>query len=96
MNDDDDESMGALFRGRKEASQRKRASNREASAAMLTAAGVKFQSKNLGAHLIIAGDVMVDFWPGTGLWIARQPLAGRKEGRGVANLIAQIKKARPQ
>lgn len=52
---------------------------------MLHKAGLKFEAKNFGAHLIIrAIGLTVDFWPGTGLWIVRQP---RREGRGVQRLI---------
>lgn len=76
---------GDDFNARRAAKQEKRADNREQSAEVLTRAGVVFESKNMGAHLIVqAGASVVDFWPGTGLWIAR-PLG--EKGRGVAKLV---------
>lgn len=81
----DDEDMGDFWRDVKAARQAECASNRQDSAAMLLAAGLKFETKNLGAHLIVrALGLTVDFWPGTGLWIVRKP---RREGRGVQRLI---------
>lgn len=72
-----------------EESRQKRASNRESSAKMLTAAGVAFETKNEGAHLIVtANGHTVDFWPGTGLWIER---GTTKQKRGVRRLIAELK-----
>lgn len=64
--------------------QEKRAANRQRSAEMLTAAGIEFESKNDGAHLIV-GDY--DFWPGTGLFVNRK--TGEKK-RGVGELIRRI------
>lgn len=81
----DDDDMGDFWRDVREAHQAKRAQNREDSAAMLLKAGLKFETKNLGAHLIVrALGLTVDFWPGTGLWIVRKP---KREGRGVQRLI---------
>lgn len=81
----DDDEMGEFWRDVREARQAKRAQNREDSAAMLLKAGLKFETKNLGAHLIVrALGITVDFWPGTGLWIVRNP---KREGRGVQRLI---------
>lgn len=80
-----------------EESKRKRANNREGSAAILSARGIKFDSpKADGSHLIIHLEDMyiIDFWPGTGLWHVR----GRKEaikGRGVFPLLLHIKKIAP-
>ncbi len=72
-----------------EESRQKRASNRESSAKMLTAAGIAFETKNEGAHLIVtANGRTVDFWPGTGLWIER---GTSKQKRGVRRLIAELK-----
>lgn len=83
-----DDDMGAFWRDVNAARQEKRATNREASPQALTTAGIAFESKNDGAHLIVAG--AWDFWPGTGLWIRRQ---GQKtEGRGVLNLIKRVQK----
>lgn len=82
---DDEDSMGEMFNALKKARQEKRASNRESSAATLLAAGIEFESKNLGAHLIVGN---IDFWPGTGLWIVR---GSNQKRRGVLKLIKHIK-----
>ena len=72
-----------------EESRKKRASNRESSAKMLAAAGIAFEAKNEGAHLIVtANGRTVDFWPGTGLWIER---GASRQKRGVRRLIAELK-----
>jgi hypothetical protein len=76
---------GDDFNALKKIRQEKRASNRDDSAGMLTEAGIKYESKNLGAHLIVeAGGKKVDFWPGTGLWMVRGQPAKR---RGVRELM---------
>lgn len=53
----EDETMADFWRDLKpamqEASQQRRASNRDNSAALLRANGVQFESKNGGAHLIV-------------------------------------------
>ena len=73
----------------KQKSQQRRAGNRESSARILTEHGVKFESKNLGAHLIISHDgYIIDFLPSTGKFIPRRP--GDKTGRGVFNLLKSI------
>jgi len=72
------------YQDHREASREKRAGNRESSAQILTDKGIEFERKNMGAHLIVSGsDCLIDFWPGTGKFIARN---GNK-GRGVFNLI---------
>lgn len=77
--------MASLWRARKDASQEKRAGNRDASARLLTEAGISFVPKNAGAHLIVtAGAKTIDFWPGTGLW---QERGATKSRRGVQSLI---------
>lgn len=76
--------MGEIFNGMKEESQKRRADNRESSAKILNDNGISFESKNVGAHLIVRGhEITVDFWPGTGKWIVRNG----KAGRGVFNLL---------
>jgi hypothetical protein len=72
----------------KERSREKRASNREHSARLLRDAGIQFESKNDGAHLIVCGSV--DFWPGTGLWQVR---GTPRQRRGVRSLIKHIKES---
>lgn len=44
---------GDDYKAMKEHSQKKRANNREGSAEMLTEAGIEYESKNNGAHLIV-------------------------------------------
>lgn len=93
MNDDDD--MGAYWRGVKAASQAKRADNRESSSAeLLREAGVHFTAKNGGAHLIVRtdGGHVIDFWPGTGLWIMR---GSTQRHGGVRKLIKFCKPQAP-
>lgn len=82
----DDDSMGDFWRDVNAARQEKRAVNRKSSAEMLREAGVAFEEKNDGAHLVVqALGKVVDFWPGTGLWIAR---GQRRRSYGVRGLIA--------
>ena len=85
--DTDDESMGDLWRAIKAERQEKRAHNRESSEQLLREAGIAFESKNDGAHLIVrpAGcPMVVDFWPGTGRWTVR---AMNQTAFGVHKLI---------
>lgn len=78
----------ADFDAMREASKEKRARNRRMSAEMLRRYDVWFQSKNAGAHLIVRhGCMVVDFWPGTGLWIVRG--AGIRS-RGVRKLLRHL------
>jgi hypothetical protein len=77
-------------------SQLRRTHNREASPKLLAQEGIAFVSNNGGAHLqITEGRYRFDFWPGTGLYW--KTVIGRdkhKEGRGVFNLIRDIKRER--
>lgn len=76
--------MGEMFSALNKVRQEKRADNREQSAEYLAQRGIPFVKKNGGAHLIVEGDeCFIDFWPGTGKWIARN---GQK-GFGVRNLV---------
>ena len=80
--------IGEIFAGQREASQAKRASNREASRRLLDDADVAFTVHNDGAHLVV--EQRWDFWPGTGKWIDRQ---GGKYRRGVFTLLRAIRRA---
>lgn len=73
---------------KREESKAKRAANRKSSPDILKAAGYLFESKNDGAHLVVwnPSGASVDFWPGTGLWSARDG----KRGRGVRKLIKYL------
>ena len=69
--------------------QEKRRQNRIQSAKMLREAGIDFESNNAGAHLVIrSGKEIINFWPGTGLWVVQWTL---KQRRGVHNLINYLK-----
>lgn len=88
MTDDDD--MGDMWREIKSISKLKRASNREYAPAQLFKSGILCQQKNDGAHLIVYHrGGMVDFWPGTGLWIVR---GQQKKNRGIRALISYCNK----
>jgi hypothetical protein len=77
--------MGEDFKAMREQKRVKRASNTEASTALIKALGVNFQSKNGGSHLVVIGKGgTADFWPSTGLWIVR---GQNKKRGGVKNLI---------
>lgn len=76
--------MGDLWRGLKAIRQEKRASNRKSSRELMHEAGLQFEARNGDAHLIVkAADVMIDFWPGTGLWIVRGQPTRRYGVRGL-------------
>ncbi len=76
--------MDDIFNDMKKHSQDKRKRNRESSANTLQKKGIDFIVKNCGIHLIVKGkNGLIDFWPGTGKFIARNG----KKGRGVFNLI---------
>jgi len=74
--------------GWKGESEARRADNREKSAVILAERGIQFETKNMGAHLIVSHDGKVaDFWPGTGKYI---PRGGGRPGRGVFNLLKRL------
>ena len=59
----------------------------EQSGLYLIEQGIAFNTYNAGAHIkITRPGLVVDFWPGTGLWII-----GRKRGRGVRNLVKELR-----
>lgn len=74
--------IGDSFREMRKEGQQRRAGNRASGRAALDAAGIAYESKNNGAHLILAG--IVDYWPGTGLWRVRNM---NKSGRGIKALL---------
>ena len=70
-------------------SMAKRAHNRENSPKVLDEHGISYEAKSGGIHLIVTGNTcLIDFWPGTGRWIARN----EKVGYGVWRLVAAILK----
>lgn len=94
---DDEMSDSEMWRAIRKSSQEKRDQNRQHGAARLleTGTGASFQSRNGGAHLIVSlpkSGRMIDYWPGTGLWIVRGTPGGLKyQHRGIDKLIAFIK-----
>lgn len=70
--------------------QQRRARNRDFSPKILAEAGLRYDERNGGAHLIVyvKGKPKVDFWPGTGLWMIR---GSQKKARGVRELIARCR-----
>lgn len=89
MSDNNTSETAEFWRDVKEARQRKRADNRAGSAELLTEAGIAFEDKNMGAHLIVnTRSGAIDFWPSTGLWIVR---GQSRRSYGVRNLIKHCK-----
>lgn len=84
--------MGEIFNQMKADSQLKRARNRLTSKDQLIDHGVDFEERNAGAHIIISSrHGVIDFWPGTGLYIARAKISrNRTKGRGIFNLISLL------
>lgn len=81
--------LAESYRWMRQRSQAKRERNRTQSPKLLVKAGVNFQSKNYGAHLIIESEgCAIDFWPGTGRWMIRNG----KTGFGIKNLLKHLGK----
>ena len=84
---------GEVFKAMREASQEKRAFNRLRSADLLRSRGVEFKTSNYGSHLLVSHEGrVIDFWPGTGLWIDRSHPFSAIKGRGVRRLLAHMGK----
>lgn len=79
---------GEMWKAVKIMKQKKRASNRENSSALLEQSEIPFTSHNAGAHLVVEGrECFIDFWPGTGRWASRDG----KKGFGIRNLLEYVK-----
>ncbi len=83
MTDLDDERYP---RSRNKGAAKQRQKNRQQAPVALREAGIDFEMKNHGAHLIVDHG-RVDFWPGTGLWHVR----GGAQGTGVKKLIKLVR-----
>lgn len=81
--------VGDDYRVLREMSREKRFRNRQSSLQMLRTAGLSVQVLNDGAHLVVGTQDLIDFWPGTGLWIERAHPKSKR--RGVRNLIKRLK-----
>lgn len=91
----DDDDTGEYWRDVRSYRQDKRAANRRSSTRLLRDAGFVIEEKNAGAHLVVRhGDDVVDFWPGTGLWIDRATPGERR--RGVFSLVDHLKRKAPK
>lgn len=93
-----DSEMAQGWRQFKIARQATRSENRAQGAKFLRQRGVAFESKNGGAHLVVTccPGRIVDFWPGTGLWMPR--IAGMKARRrnGLESLLTYIEFTRKE
>jgi len=69
----------------------KRSALRTTGASALVAAGIYFDSKNEGAHLVVSlnkdGNPLADYWPGANHWRTRK---GGIRGRGAESLISYL------
>lgn len=82
-----DTDLSSDYKAIREYSKARRSNNRDKGAQYLRDAGIAFESKNGGAHLIVVDHV--DYWPGTGLWSDRRT---PDAGRGVASLLRYLKR----
>ena len=83
--------MGLMFRIMKDESKDRRTSNRDTSPQCLRDAGISFERKSGGVHLIVPySGGFIDFWPGTGRWTIR---SGNVTKFGVKSLIKYINSA---
>lgn len=74
---------------RREESKERRAHNRENGLAALKERSIHVEQKNNGFHLIVKhGDKVVDYWPGTGLWMDRAVQSMRR--RGIRSLLTHL------
>lgn len=80
-----DNDMSADWHEHKQDRANKRHQNLVISTKILANAGVKFDSRDYGQHIIIRMPFRIDFWPSTGLWKTAQ-----SNGRGVRELIQFI------
>lgn len=85
-----DNEVSEMWKAVREHKQKKKRSNLAYSTAQLTAAGLPFDSHNMGVHLVLMkGDQPIDFWPSTGLWWVR---GSSNKRRGIQKLILFMKK----
>jgi len=86
--DDDEEGAVSFLKAMDQMSQDNAAEDRKQGLLALRAANIPLEVKNNGAHLIVhAKTGVIDFWPGTGLWIPRN---GRQRQRGLDRLLKHL------
>lgn len=88
---DDDDDTSAMWRAHRERDQERRRERREEAPKALRAAGIRFDSRNDGAHLILSTTPIIDFWPGTAQWTIRGSFKPRY---GLKQLIDYCKTAK--
>jgi hypothetical protein len=89
---EDVDDTSALYKAMYQKSKEKREANRAGSAKLLDSYDIPYKSMNGGTHLIIQYEnqpLIIDFWPGTGLWIVRHRKPEYRK-RGVRPLINYI------
>ena len=78
--------MGDMYKDLRELSKQERRERTLEAPAKLKAAGLAFELKNGGSHVILMTQTrVVDFWPGNELWIVR---GSKKRQYGIDELIA--------
>lgn len=84
--------IGETWSGYKEQRKAKRDKNRESAHEILGNRGIDYDAKNGGAHFIVYGESeTIDFWPGTGKFIAR---TSKVSGRGIFNMIRHLRQGK--
>lgn len=79
--------MAEVLNAMRQHKKHSRANNTVKRTELLKSHGIKFESKNNGAHLIL--EHRFDFWPSTGLWIDRET---KKRGGGIPRLLDIMRK----
>lgn len=89
MSDDD---WAEFTRQKREESKARRAGYRAHAANRLDELGIPYTSHNEGAHLVVRGNNgLIDYWPGTGKFIARNG----KKGRGLQGVLKLCSATKP-
>ena len=91
--DEDDESMGPVFRAMQEHDKEKRAARRDSTSEWLAKMGVPFVMHSTSHYCLTVGGWLVDYWPGTARWIVR---GERRAQFSRPRLESFIKKNRPR
>lgn len=90
MSQFDDDDVWAAFKEHTRLQKEKKAVNREVSPQILKSEGIAFDKKSDTHYKVYGHMLVVDFWPGTGLWI---DIKNGIRRRGVRNLVKYIKKS---
>lgn len=90
MGSADEDSVWQAFKNRRDVMKDRKAQSRVTSPLMLKEAGIVFDQKSDTHFKVFGHGLVVDFWPGTGLWIDPK---NNVRKRGVKPLIAYIQKS---